>query len=117
MPRTAIWRPEEDLFFMRKELPGAQIVFPEFGMAITLASIADEMAHNDGGVYGDYQSLRTIEKSELVTKIEKKFGVDLHDLPNPDDALPISMEGSFITRQATGLVMKLKKAHMKLEIN
>ena len=27
---------------------GAQIVFPEFGMAITLASVADEMAHNNG---------------------------------------------------------------------
>mmetsp|Transcript_39583 Transcript_39583/g.76947 ORF Transcript_39583/g.76947 Transcript_39583/m.76947 type:complete len:116 (-) Transcript_39583:21-368(-) len=91
-PRRAIM--PDDRFFMRKELPGAQIVFPEFGLAVALATVADEMAHNNGGAHGDYQSLRSIEKSELVTKIEKKFGVDLHDSPNPDDATPVSMEGS-----------------------
>ena len=52
-------------------------------------------------MYGDYQSLRTIEKSELVTKIEKKFGMDLHDLPNPDDAIPISIEGKVSIDDAT----------------
>ena len=82
---------------------GSQIVFPEFGLAVTIFTIADEMIHNNGklsnntlknvllnkatgGAYGDYQSLRSIEKSELVGKIENKFGINngvgFHHLPD-----------------------------------
>eukprot|EP00466_Bigelowiella_natans_P008164 jgi/Bigna1/134771/aug1.26_g9479 len=97
---------------------GAQMVFPEFGLAVTLATVADEMAHNDGksskktlknillnkatgGAHGDYQNLRTIEKSELVSKMENKFNVDLHDLPDVDRAIPVSINGKVSVDDAT----------------
>eukprot|EP00466_Bigelowiella_natans_P019480 jgi/Bigna1/82024/fgenesh1_pg.87_\ len=97
---------------------GAQVVFPQFGLAVALATVADEMAHNDGksskktlknislnqatgGVHGDHQSVRDIEKSELVSEVENKFNADLHDLPDPDRAIPVSVEGSASVDDAT----------------
>lgn len=93
---------------------GAQIIFPEFGMAVTLAQVANEMLHNDGrlskktlknillnqatdGLYGNYQGARTIEKNELIKNIEHKFDVDLHDLP--DD--PIKVDGNVSINDTT----------------
>eukprot|EP00466_Bigelowiella_natans_P012655 jgi/Bigna1/128370/aug1.6_g3078 len=97
---------------------GSQVVFPQFGLAVTLATVADEMAHNDGesskktsknissnqatgGVCGDCQSVRTIEKSELVTEMENKFNADSHDSPDVDGAIPVSVEGKISVDDAT----------------
>ena len=78
---------------------GSQMYFPAFGTAITIAEVADEMAHNNGklskkklasilinkatgGVYGNYNSIRDIEKTPIVNKIEKELGVDVRTLPD-----------------------------------
>ena len=77
---------------------GAQIYFPAFGTAVTLASVADEMIANDGklskqtlasiilnqatgGQYGNYQNIKEIEKTPLMRQVEKDLGVSIGELP------------------------------------
>eukprot|EP00466_Bigelowiella_natans_P003114 jgi/Bigna1/131129/aug1.13_g5837 len=108
---------------------GSQVVFPQFGLAVALATVADEMAHDDGklskktsknillnqatgGVHGDYQNVGTIEKSELVSEMENKFNADLHDLPDVDGAIPVSVEGKISVDDATRKLRQITISHL-----